>query len=402
MAVRRPTPGDLADLAEAMRGVMVAEGVKGNIAYDRENQRLLNESVPPIALGGLVIPWMATADEAERADVVRRYVRAHLRGRQPIPTWAEARGRVLPKVRPELEHVSWALRQGLEGMPVPPMPTGAVTEHLRMRFVWEIENGTASVLAEDVERWGVSLDELQDAAHENLARRTPGPIPWLGAPESPGVFRSSWRDGFDATRVLIVRELDLPFAARPLAVATGAKDVFVADSTDDEALFQLGLAAQRAARESPEFVWLWPLLLDGEHHRHWLPPEGSGGHAPLSVCAANHAQIVYNMHGKLLERALRAEGSFVEVGSVGMVQTPLGAAATVAVWGEAPVPVAVAHADLVQFQRGTEILGLAPFERVRAVMGDLLEEMPGYPQRFRGHLFPEAWQLAQMDLAGGT
>lgn len=375
------------------------KGVPGNIAYDTANQRILNETIDAIPVGGLVVAYTRAPAEA-RDELVERYVAAHLRGRQPIETWEEARTRVLPKVRPELEHVNWPLHARLEGGEVPSLPTSRITEHLRGQVVWEIEDGIAPVQAADVERWGITPDELQEAARQNLARRTPASVDWLGSPDSPGVFRSKWQDGFDATRAVFQRELGLPVAGPVVAIATSDSSLFVAASTDEDALFQLGLAAKRTIQTEMSMVWFWPLLLDGDERRHWLPSESSAAYAPLSFCAALHAQLVYNEHGKLLQRALDAQGVHLPVGQVAMFQTPTGASGTVAVWQDAS-PTAVAEANVVQFQRGEQTLGMAPIQRVQDVVGHLLEEIPGYPKRFRAQMFPEDWQLAELGITPG-
>ena len=332
--------------------------------------------------------------------MLRRYVAAHLRGKPVIKEWDDARKLVLPRVRPEIEHACWGLRSRLEGWDVPRMPTGAVTEHLRVQFVWEVEDALATVHAEDVDRWGITLDELQDAAAENLAARTPSPARWLGNEHAPGVFRSSWADGFDATRVLFAGGLGIPAEGPLVALAPNDRTLLLADSTDEAAVFHLGLSVQRLVQESQEMVWLWPLLLEGEDRRHWLPDESSAAFAPMSVCAAIHAQLAYQEHGALLQRALDAENAGIKVGLVGMAQSPMGSAVTVCVWEEGG-PVALAHADLIQFRRGDEVLGMAPWQKVADTLGDALEAIPGYPARFRAMDFPEDWQLSQMELFGG-
>ncbi len=397
MAHQPPDADALAALAQKMIAVMREEGVPGNIAYDAVNGRILNESTEAIPLGGLIVAWIK-APAGEQDDVISRYVKIHLRGRQEIETWAEARALVLPRVRPEVEHVTWGLRTKLEGGTVPVLPTAPITEHLRGQFGWEVDGAFVPVQAADVERWGVSLDELQDAALENLGRRTPSPTPWLTSPESPGVYRSKWRDGFDATRAVFLRALDVPVMGPLVALATSDSDLFVADSTDEDALFQLGLAGNRALERDMSMVWLWPLLLEGEQRRHWLPAETSGAFAPLSFCAAKHAQLVYGTHGPLLQRVLNAEGLHAPVGEVGIYHTPLGAAATVAAWEDA-APAVVAEADVVDFRRDGRSLGIAPLQRVREVVGHLIEEIPGYPKRFRAHMFPEDWQLTELGIS---
>lgn len=393
-------PADLASLAERMAEELRAQGVTGNTAYDRENQRLINESIDPISISGLVLT-LSRAEESEHDDVVRRYVAAHLRGKPLIETWEEARTLVLPRVRPEIERACWGLRSRLEGWEVPSMPTGVVTEHLRVQFVWEVEDALATVHASDMERWDITPDELQDAAAANLAARTPSPARWLGSEQAPGVFRSSWADGFDATRVLFAGGLGLPSEGPLVAIAPNDRTLLLADSSDESAVFHLGLAVQRMVQETQEMVWLWPLMLDGEERHHWLPEESSAAFAPLSVCAAVHAQLAYQEHGALLQRALDVEEAGIRVTPVGMAQSPMGTAVTVTVW-EAGGPVALAHADLVQLRRGEETLGMATWQNLADVLGDALESIPGYPARFRVMDFPEDWQISQMELFGGA
>ena len=64
---------------------MRSQGVVGNIAHDRDNQRLLNESIDSVDLLGLMRA-RASAPEEAHGDILRRYIAAHLRGRQEIET----------------------------------------------------------------------------------------------------------------------------------------------------------------------------------------------------------------------------------------------------------------------------------------------------------------------------
>jgi len=279
------------------------------------------------------------------------------------------------------------------------MPKGQVTEHLHVRFVWEVEDGLAHVHQEDLDRWGVTLDTLQEAAGKNMLTRTPSPVTWLGNPKERGDRLSQWRDGFDATRVMFSGDLGIQSEGPLVAIAPSSSELFVADSADEDALIQLGLTAAGAMKPDKEPIWLWPLLLDGDERRHWLPEQSSKAFGPLSVCAARHAQFVYGQHAEYLQRSLTMDGAQINVGPVGQLDSPQGLAVTVAVWDDG-APAAVAQADLVQFQRGGERVCLAPWAKVVETMGPLLEEMPGYPPRFKGHLFPEDWQLEAMRLEG--
>ena len=67
------------------------------------------------------------------------------------------------------------------------------------------------------------------------------PTPYIKAtlkhlPDSPGVYRSKWHDGFDATRALFLTDLGVPVEGPLVAIATSDSSLFVAESHDDGAL----------------------------------------------------------------------------------------------------------------------------------------------------------------------
>lgn len=396
MANGPPTPEELEALAVLLETEMRAQGVSGSIAYDRENQRLINEASSPISVAGFLAPYRE-APEGREDEAARRWVAAHLRGRQPIETWEEARERLLPRLRPELETAILPLRHELEGIPIPEIVSAPLTAHVRLRFVWEIEDGTSAVLAEDLDRWGVTPHDLQAAALANLRKHSAEEPVWKTSKSAPGVYRSGWQDGFDATRVLFTGRMGLPDGGPLVAIATADDCLLVADSSDDDALFQLGLAAQRQAHKRQEMVWLWPMLLDGKQRQHWLPPENHSAYPPLTVCASIHAQWIYNRHGQLLQRVLEARDTPFRVSEVGMIQNIMGAAAPAVVW-DAEQPAILAEADIVQFRRDGDVIGIAPFEQVQRIMGDKLKPMGGYPLRYRASFFPDDQELARLEL----
>ena len=197
-----PEQPDLSIFADEVTTSLRAGGVVGNIAYDRASERLINETLPEAFY--LLEPWRVwqRLEEAERAAWLGRYVEVFLRGRQVPRTWEEAREGILPRVRPRVVHVCWPLRHELDGLRVPRLPFGELTEHLVVELAWPQEDAVATVLMEDLERWGVTPDAALEAAASVLRTRSEKPAAWLGSKELAGVWRSPWQDRFDASRVL--------------------------------------------------------------------------------------------------------------------------------------------------------------------------------------------------------
>jgi hypothetical protein len=386
---------DLPTFADQVTASLRAGGVAGNIAYDRASERLINETLPESFY--LVEPWRVwrRLEEPERAAWLDRYVEVFLRGRQLPRTWEEAREGILPRVRPRVVHVCWPLRRELDGLRVPRLPFGELTEHLVVELAWPQEDAVSTVLMEDLERWGVTPDAALEAAASVLRTRSEKPAPWLGSTELPGVWRSPWQDRFDASRILFGGGLGLDLEGPPVAVAPDDGCLLVAGAEDEEGLLNLGRAARREIDRRGSFLWLRPLRLGEQTWAHWLPPPAHGAFASLKLLHAVNERDDYERHGELLQRWIDREGGDTLVSPVHTLQDPLGNTFTAAEW-RAERPVALARADAVLFRRGGEELALAGFARVLEVLGDLLQERPEYPTRYVARSFPEDWQLEQL------
>lgn len=386
---------DLTAFAEHVTASLRAADVPGNIAYDRASERLINEALPEAFY--LLEPWRVwrRLEEPERAAWLERYVEVFLRGRQLPETWAEAQGGIMPRIRPRVVHMCWPLRQELDGLRVPRLPCGELTEHLVVELAWPQEDAISTVLMEDLERWRISPDDALEAAAANLRTRSQEPTGWLASSELEGVWRSPWKDRFDASRILFSGGYGMALQGAPVAVAPDDGCLLVAGSEDEQGLFNLGRAARREIDRRGSFLWLRPLRLQDQTWTHWLPPTSHGAFAPLKLLHAVNERDDYERHGELLRRWLERESSDTQVAPVHTLQDPLGNTFTAAEW-QAGHPVALAKTDAVLFKRGEEELALVGLERVLEVLGDLLQERPEYPVRYLAASFPEDWQLEQL------
>ena len=388
-------PGKLDAMAERVIEGMRALGLPGNIAYDKDSERLLNESMEPFYLRE-IHAQLKNVPEDEREAWLKRTLEIFLDPPTAPQTWAEARDGILPRIRPRNAHACWSLQHQVEGRTIPPIPYAALTDHLLVELAWPVTEATVTINRDDLERWGVSANDALPHAVDNLRRMSTAKKSWQGSPEFPGVLRSPWNDRFDAARIVFAGEIVAGLEGPPVAVAMSDSCLYVADGDDEEALFNLGRAARKDLQQTGLCLWLRPLRLDPEsgQWRHWLPKPGTASHGALKLMWASEDKAEYDAHGALLDRLFERERSPLRVGKIDVVQDPTGAGMTLTYWDDGP-PQALPFADLIAFRRDGETLGVVPIAGVLKAMPDLIEERASYPIRYITRMFPEDWRLAQ-------
>ena len=156
----------------------------------------------------------------------------------PPPTW-EAAQRLL---RPQLMPVEY-----MDRMPLAHMPFG---EGLVLGFVLDRPDTYAYVLAKDIERWRVTLDQVNAVAFDNLDAISKGVSLQASTGADPFVAIGV-NDGYDAVRLLspqfrasVAKQLGSPFYA-----AIPNRDFLIMWSTKASPSF-LAHAREQAVRES--------------------------------------------------------------------------------------------------------------------------------------------------------
>jgi uncharacterized protein YtpQ (UPF0354 family) len=168
--------------------------------------------------------------EPERGvEIVENYLERLVEGdtfsSMPLPL-SVARPRVMPRIQPEsvFEHLD---REQVAHIPF--------VNDTVVVFVLDMPQMTVSITVEQMLRWGLSPDDLDDIARENLNRYAPDlEIQFVDSSEGGRAAIVSRQDGYDAARLLLgtlhprlAPELDGDFY-----VATPARDMFLAISAD--------------------------------------------------------------------------------------------------------------------------------------------------------------------------
>ncbi len=187
-----------------------------------------------------------TSDENPTNETLRLLVKEHFAAgfaavdaaEVPPPTWEAAQRLLRPQLMPA---------EYLDRMPLAHTPFG---EGLVLGFVLDRPDTYAYVLAEDIERWGVTLDQVNTVAFENLDAISKG-VSLQASTGAEPFLAIGVNDGYDAVRLLspqfrasVAKRLGSPFFA-----AIPNRDFLIMWSTKSSPSFTAH-AREQAVRDS--------------------------------------------------------------------------------------------------------------------------------------------------------
>lgn len=170
-------------------------------------------------------------DPDQGAEIVEQYL-DHLFASESIDALnmpvEVARTRIMPRIQPE------SIFQRLSRDMVAHVPFVNDTVVL---FVIDLPHMTVSITTEQMVRWGLTPDDLEEIARKNLDGYTPNlRMQFVDSHEGGRAVILAQQDGYDAARLLMSRlhrEL-APKLGGDFLVATPARDMFVALSHNPE------------------------------------------------------------------------------------------------------------------------------------------------------------------------
>ena len=172
---------------------------------------------------------MVQYEPARGLEIVENYLERLVEGdavsATPLPL-SVARPRIMPRIQPEsvFDHLD------REQVAHVPYVNGTV-----IVFVLDMPQMTVSITIEQLIRWGLVADDLDDIARENLARYAPDlEIQLVDSSEGGRAAIVARQDGYDAARLLLgtLHERLAPEMRGDFFVAAPARDMFLAITLD--------------------------------------------------------------------------------------------------------------------------------------------------------------------------
>jgi hypothetical protein len=338
----------------------------------------------------------------QRSGVLTRFIRGCVgtTGFELPAEFDDVHPDLLPVVRSRFYLESVGLqsraRGGEDFMP----PQQLIGEHLSLSLVYDMPQAMRSIIQDDLDKWGVTFYEAVEAARRNLEQMGNVAFASLQGQAGEGIYFSANGDNYDASR-LVMLDLIRKFQVRGDYVAmVPNRDTLIITGSEDDAGLAVMIKAAEDSFDKPRPISTIALRLEGDNWESWLPEPSSPHYAKFHELKVRTIGMEYNDQKDLLDQIHANAGEDIFVASYSAVQhKESGRVSSYAVW-PAGVPTMLPEADDVMLLHGNpqaediSVAASGPWQRVREVVGDLMQPLGMYPERYRVSEFPTEQQLA--------
>jgi hypothetical protein len=362
--------------------------------YDKAGYRLVytenGKEVRVVNLANLYLEYCA-APRSERDLWLRQTCAAMAHPMELPEDFEDVKPDLLPTVRPRslVEHMRLKAMAGGAEEPAE-MAWLPLTEHLVVCFVYDLPRSMRFIMADEVEKWGVTPYEALEIARQNLDERE---CVVLGIGDKLYIFESG--DSYDGSRLLLTDKIRrLKVSGQPVAIAVSRNTLLVTGSDDVEGL---GIMARLTEQKMTEARPLCPIpvVLAGDEWETWFPPPGHPHLAKLRQFELQYLAGEYAEQKEELEKLNEQTGADVFVASFMGVEKD-GRQRSWSTWSKG-VPTWLPRTDYVAlYDPDTKAPRLVPWERVEETVGHLMTEQDCYPPRWLVTDFPSPDQIEQM------
>ena len=369
-----------------------------DLEYDQDRFRLLSGSVVynlhnVFTEARRAWPW-------QRRALARRHVLGFLSAstRRQVTDWAEAATRIYPIVRDR--YYVEAIRIGREQDRLE-LPHRALNERLCVTLAIDHPTLVQLTSKADLDRWGVDFEEALDQAVLNLKTKTESPLQRI----APGLYLSTWRDDYDAARILLDETFrNLEVEGDPVVILPHKNCVLVTGSHDQQGLVRALKLAEGQMKEAHPisvlpFVRRWP------NFEPFKPDEVHAAYTYWRHLSLVEAASVHADQAELLQESCPPDVYVARFTPTGTDQSG-GATSSYSVWSSGVDTLLPRTEQLALFDPDGsdegELLGVFAWEDIEQVCGDLLEPTEHYPVRFRAQSFPGPEAIGELRALQGA
>jgi hypothetical protein len=363
-------------------------GATADIVYDRE-RFCLSEGGKDGTVLFLTNAYneYCSAPEPIRPKVLQKYVRSWFIGAITLPdSFDDLHPDVLPIVRARSYFDLARMNTGQSAV----LPHQVLGEHLGIGLVYDLPQAMRSITQENLDGWGVTFYEAMEAALHNLTQLEHA---FIGPTQGEGVYLSTVRDGYDSSRLILLDLIRrLRVAGDFVATVPNPDTLIVTGSEDMDGLTGM-LALAKDALQQPRIISGIAVRLDGDDWVPWLP---DSSHALFNEFRGLQLHSLGRDYAEQKESLDGTTDKDTFVASFSIAQHPeTGDFMTYCVWPKDTLTL-LPHTDTIAFMQEGKGPLMAEWDRAVEVMGDLMEPLDIYPQRFRVSEFPTKEQLAAM------
>ncbi len=382
----RPT---LDSLIRELRQYLSTRGVDLFEAVPEQQEVVIrrNGSSSRIYLGNLLHEY-ARVKRADRLGVIERFVSGFVDGDAQAPaTYADARPLLLPVVR-SVSALGVAASAGLrtsDDASFPAIVQRPLVADLAVSLVVDRPTSMAYVNVDNLQAWGVTLDQAVDDALDNL-RMLPEQGGWSEI--FPGLWQGGWGDSYESSRILLPDLIYRLGINDPVAMVPFRDVLLVASRGNAGAVRHIVDLAAGSQANNTRWVSFELLALNGNGWERYVPAEHR---AQLEDLSRRNIADAYAAQKQILEAHFKDRGIDIFVATHQLVQREGEGLSSYAVWSKG-VDTLLPEADrvvlLVPDDEASEPVML-PWALAHEHFGSFFAASSHTPARFRVQDFPD-------------
>ena len=342
-----------------------------------------------------------------REELLRIWVRSWFRGASDVPElYEDARSDLLPVIWRRGCYECELLEQQQNGKKRA-FPCQLLGEHFSVSLAYDWPECKLHVIEKQLADWGVGFDQAIEVARENLRGMSREGL----EEAAPGFWISPWHDDYDDARILLPDLIEQCEVKGVHVVMLPHKNFLLVTGSEDSEGLERMASLTEDFYTAPRFLSGIPLILREGWRPFELPKEHSLFGRYQSLRHLTMA-LDYSWQAKLLNDCYRQQGDLFVAATF---TKPGYKWPTIAYWSECvdtllPETAIIGFQSLCQAERS--VIAVAEWDRVREVVGDLMEPVGLYPERYRVRSFPnpdqieaikgDGWVLHELLRQGGT
>lgn len=378
------------EFAQHLASELQRVGSTGSWEFDAEQFSLRCEDPEAVVNLGNFHAEHEKLPQEDQETHLRRIVVSILSSHQELPDELEhARHDLRLKLWCRATIDKMDLKAQVEGKPGLEMPLVPVGEHLYASVVFDFPTAVRSIQSEDLETWGVTPYQAIEIAKQNLIEDEA-----VLVSSGDSFYASVTGDSYDATRLLLTDRIrGLNVEGEHIAMVPNRDCLLITGSDDEEGLATMLQVAEQATQDPRPMLPL-PLRLVGDEWVDWLPTADHPLYPTFQLLELKYVYPEYNEQQDLLNALHNSRGEAVYAASLTAVRRDDDSLLSYTVWSEG-LEILLPKSQFIVFSDGNSEGALASgtWDRVREVVGDLMEETDWYPLRYRVRNFPTAEQL---------
>jgi hypothetical protein len=314
--------------------------------------------------------------------------------KQDIP-FEEAKSKVVAAVREQALFSFTTLWWELEGGKIEPkVASEPISAWFARCLVLDFPEYVTMVSPENLKTWGTSFYELYETG---LARLRDFSIPKFE--QQQGFYIGGWHDDYDSSRILIPEifaRLDL--GGDPVVSLPNRNFLLVTGSENEDGIKAMLKQAEEIVRTKSRPMNPAPLLLKDDEIADFSISENSLIFNDVERAKKVSALFYYQQQTENLTKLYEQKGKDLFVAKYTLNQLVGGGYESYSVWSKT-VASLLPKTDFIAFfdpakPESQRTLGLAKWEEVMRIAGDLLLDTQMFPARFYVSKFPSEEQLA--------